>query len=195
MTVTLVKVTLKLPVLVTVIVCCALVVPSTCGPKTKLVGVTVKTLVSVTPVPLRLTTVAVVEALSVMVTVAVYAAAAAGVKVTPTVQVLPVGPCDSVPEQLLLMAKSAGLLPPNTMELMVTGEAPVFVSRMLGLRGLCVVATWGGNVMVKGETVRPSDPVMPVPESVITAVVAVPPVGVYEIVTVAVRTPDAVGVK
>ena len=93
----------------------------------------------------------------------------------------------------MLMANSVGLVPASTIELIVTGEVPVLVSTILGLRGLCVVATVGGNAMVVGETVRPSDPVTPVPERVIIA--GLPEAPVYEIVTVAVRFPDVVGVK
>ena len=83
---TFVKVTVKLPILDTVMLCCALVVPVTCELKTNVVGVTARVFVGVTPVPDRLMTFGLPGALCVMVNFALREPAAAGVNATPTVE-------------------------------------------------------------------------------------------------------------
>ena len=194
--VTLVNVTMKLPVLVTVMVCWLLVVPVTCGSNARVVGVTTKVSLGATPVPVRLITVGLPGALSVIVMVALRAPVAVGVKLTPTEQILPIGPCCSVLGEMgqpLLMAKSPALAPPSVMELIVTGEVPVLVSSRLGLMELSVVLTCGGNVMLVGPISSACEGATPLPVSVIVA--GLPAAPVYVIVIVAVRVPAAVGVK
>jgi hypothetical protein len=135
-------------------------------------------------------------ALSVIVIVALRVPVAVGVKLTPTEQILPPGPCCSVPGEMgqpLLMAKSPALAPASVMELIVTGEVPVLVSSTLGLMGLGVAFACGGNVMLVGPISSACEGATPLPVSVIVA--GLPAAPVYLIVIVAVRVPAAVGVK
>ena len=117
-----------MPVLLTVTVCVALVVPTTCGMNTKLAGVTATVLVSVRPVPDTATVGEAPGALSVMVTVPLAWPAAVGVNVTVNVQVLPEGPggrVDGLTGHELDTAKAAL---DETMLEIVTGAVPVLIS-------------------------------------------------------------------
>src|SRR5215469_6946859 len=126
-TVTPVNVTLKLPVLATVMFWVLLVVPSTCGSNAREAGVTTRVSACATPVPERVTFAGLPGALCVIVSVAERAPLAAGVKVMPMVQVLPTGPCCNGLGQLLVRAKSEAFVPLRASEEIATGAVPVFV--------------------------------------------------------------------
>ena len=85
----LVKVTVPLPVFCTVVACAALVEPVFCAAYVRLEGVKLRLLVIVCPVPLNPTFCGLPVALSVKVNEAVRVPFAVGLKVIPTVQLLP----------------------------------------------------------------------------------------------------------
>ena len=115
-----------LPVLFKVIACAALVVPTVWLLKVKLVGL--RLTVGPLPVPLRATdcTLPVTSLLlSVIFKVAVRLPGAVGVKVTVIVQLLP--PAKEL-AQVVVSAKSPGLVPVNAMLLMARATLPVLLT-------------------------------------------------------------------
>lgn len=182
------------PLLVSVTVCAALVVPMAWLVNVKLVGEGVA-VGGVTPVPDRLMTCVVGEASSVSVMVALYAIAVAGVNVTAIVQVLfgAVKPTVELFVQVVpdpgTMAKSAGFVPPSATVLMSSVAVPVLVT-VIVCAALVVVWIWFANVTVLelSETAG----CVPVPVSVNVCGL---PVALSATETVAVRAPVALGVN
>ena len=91
--------------------------------------------------------------------------------------------------QLLLTAKSPGLVPPNAMLVMLNGVLPVLLKVILS-ELLVTPVVWLGNVNAVSTSNAETDDVTPKPARLRTCV---PPV--YETVTVPVRAPATVGVK
>jgi hypothetical protein len=125
------------PLLVTVTVCAALVVPTGWLPKPRLVAD--RLTAGATPVPERLTVWGVSAALSLIVRVASREPVAKGVKVTLTEQV-PLGATLTL-EQLsaAVLAKSAALLPPRLTVLIFNVAVPLLVT--VKVRAILVVPT------------------------------------------------------
>lgn len=109
------------PVLLSVTLCAALVVPTFCAPKDKLLGAKATLGVAgVTPLPLSVTTCGLFGPLSFTATVPLVGPATVGVKVSPIVQVPPGA---SEPQPLLARAKS----PVTWTPVKLRSELPVFV--------------------------------------------------------------------
>lgn len=116
------------PLLVRVIVCAALVVPTFWLPKLALAGLSVTPGADVTPVPERGTLCGLPPALSLMLTVAVRAPFADGVKVTLIVQLAVAARMPGLAGQLSDSVKSAVFVPFTVMPLIVSAAVPLFVS-------------------------------------------------------------------
>jgi hypothetical protein len=129
------------PVLVTVIVCAAVVVPTNWLPKARLVGVTVTAAEGVLPDPLRGTFWVPVGSLSVITTVALRAPVAAGLNVTLMVHDALIARVLDPVGQLLVWVKSPGLVPPNPMLLMLRGAVPVLFT-VIVFAALVVPTDW-----------------------------------------------------
>ena len=95
-------------------------------PKARLIGLKVKVRVGATPVPLRGTDCGLAFASSVKTTDAARAPVAVGAKVTVTVQAIEAFRVE--PQELAVIEKSPGLVPPNAIDVNVTVEFPVFVT-------------------------------------------------------------------
>ena len=115
------------PVLVSVTVWAALVVPTKRLPKLRLV-LGVKVTAGAMPVPLRLMVWGLPLALSVMLMVAARAPVTLGVKVTLKTQVAFTASVVTQLAGVVEEAKSPGLVPPRVMAEIVSGPVPVFVS-------------------------------------------------------------------
>jgi hypothetical protein len=112
--------------LVTVVVCTALVVPEETAPKLSVVDDSVMA-GAAAPVPLRVTDCVVGEALSVKTSVAVLLPATVGAKRTNAVQLAAAA---SEAGQLFTWLKEVGFVPPSATEEMVSALLPVLVSEM-----------------------------------------------------------------
>jgi hypothetical protein len=111
------------PLLVSTRDCGALVVATTCPPKTRGTGIMLAT--GAIPVPLNVTLCVVTVELSVTVRVADRDPRAIGLKVTDIVQ-LP--PAATLAPQVLVCTKSAALVPARAIELIVRGARPLLDS-------------------------------------------------------------------
>ena len=115
-----------LPVLVRVTACAVLVVPTDWLPKERLAGA--RLTAGAVPVPVRLTVWGLPTALSAMVSEGARLPLADGVKVTLIVQLAPAATLDP---QLLVCAKSPGLVPVSAMLEMLKAEFPVLFRVMV----------------------------------------------------------------
>ena len=115
---------LALPVLLRVTTCEELVMSTASFPKDRLEGERLAAALVLAPVPERLTVCGLPVALSVRVTAAVRVPVAAGLKVTLIVQLAPAATLDP---QLLVWAKSLGLVPESAMLVMLKAALPVLV--------------------------------------------------------------------
>jgi hypothetical protein len=139
------KLTATVPVLLTVTLCAALVVPTDCGANVKLLGATVTVPDTAAPVPLSVTVCGLAVALSVNVIAPVRAPLAVGVNVIWNVHGVPstamLGHCGSVAP-----AKS----PDVTILVNVTDTFPLF-DTVTVCAALVVPTVWLANVSDGGE--------------------------------------------
>ena len=124
-TVTAVTFNVAFPVLFTVTVWAALVVPTPCALKPRLEAVRLTT--GPLPVPVKVTLCGLSGALSVMVIAAVRLPTAPGVKIT-LIEQLPPAATDA--EHVVVWEKSEAFVPVTVMEEMLKGTLPVFVKVM-----------------------------------------------------------------
>jgi hypothetical protein len=170
------------PVLFSVTVWPALVVPRFWLVKVRLVGVAAAT--GALPVPVRVTVCGLPPALSVMLTEAVRAPVAAGVNVTLIVQ-LPLAATEL--PQVLVTAKSPGSVPVVPTLVIVKLAFPVLV-RVTDCAALVVPRFWLVKVRVAGERLTAGP--LPVPvRATVCGLLARP----STMLTEAVRVPGAVG--
>jgi hypothetical protein len=182
------------PLLLTVTICVAPAVPTTCEPKFSAVAlIEMAAAGAALPVPLSATVVGELAALWLMLSVALRAPAAAGAKLTSTVHELlaaTLPPAAQVPP--LASAKSPGLVPLSAKLVRLSGAVPVLLS----------VSVWVALVLptVVAGRVRADDEIdatglvlaVPVPLSAMATGVSVL---LWVMLSVPLRVPAAVGVK
>jgi hypothetical protein len=149
------------PVLCTVIVCAALVVPPAWLPNDRLVGLTDIDDPAATPVPDRPTSAGLPDALLAMLTEAVFAPDPGGLNFTPIVQVAPAATAAEQP--LLPIEKAAVLAPVSVTPLTVSDVVPVFLT-VIVCAVLVVPPAWVPNDRFVGLTDTVGPAATPVPD-------------------------------
>jgi hypothetical protein len=180
------------PVLVRVTVCALVVTPTLMPANVRLLGEAPATGI---PTPVPLSEAVCVEpvtlpVLSVTVSVALRLPGAVGVNVTEIVQFAPTA---TLVPQVLVCAKSPGLVPVMAMLAIVSGPVPELVSVTV-----CALAVTPTFVLLNGTTVGESPAVgtpAPVPLSETVCVFPDTLLALSVIVTVAVRVPEAAGLN
>src|SRR5437660_1704103 len=156
---TLLTVRAPLPVLETVTVWVALVVPVCCVANPKLAGASDTTGAGTTPVPLRATACGLLAALSVIERLAARAPPAVGRKATLTEQLAP----GATLTQVLVWVKSAGLVPASATALTVSAPLPVLETATVCV-ALVVPVSCDGYVRLVAPSPTTGVGTRPVPE-------------------------------
>jgi hypothetical protein len=179
------------PVLVSVAVRAALVVPTFWLPKLSEVGLSVTLGADVTPVPVSGTLCGLPPALSLMLRVAERAPFADGVKVTLMMQLAVAARVLGLSGQVEVSAKSAAFAPFTVMPLIVSAAAPLFV-RVIVCAELVAPIFWLPKLSEVGLSVTAGAETTPVP---LRGTLCGLPAALSLILTLALRAPEADGEK